>query len=101
MALQKSFEDRAGNSGNYWNIVSIHVVIPDDVMDVRYEVYKDKAAFNAGKAYMDNTSKSITISPIPPAMSGILTAIQTQAKTIRTTDQSEGAIPFFQGATDI
>lgn len=100
MALQKSHENDAGNSGDHWEIVSIHMDIKGNAMDVRLELFKDEAAYSSGKSSM-GISKNITISPLPSTMDGILNTIFAQMKSKLMSDQDLGAIPFFNGATTV
>lgn len=99
MALQKSLVNNQGHTGDYWDIVSIHMDILGDWMDVRLSLFKDEAAFTAGSDSME--SRNLTISPLPASMNGILTSIFAQIKTQVTSDQEEGDTPFFDGATDV
>jgi len=102
MALQKSFENEAGQTGDYWRVDDIHMERAGMKMDVRLGLYKSKADRDGGKRPM-NIAKNITFD-IPAGsttFSQLISGIYTQAKTAITSDQSEGDTPFFDGATDI
>jgi len=102
LALQKSFENDAGQTGNYWRIDDIHMERADMKMDVRLGLYKSKVDRDGGKRPM-NISKNITFD-IPAGattLSQLIGGIYTQAKTTITSDQQTGDTPFFDGATDI
>ena len=100
MALQKVQENRSGQIGDYWDIVSIHMDILGNAMDVRLELFENAAAKSAGKSSI-GISKNITISPIPKTVGTIMTNIFTKLKTNRTADQGVEEAPFFDGAVNV
>jgi len=101
MALQKLQESRSGQLGDYWDIVSIHMDILGDAMDVRLELYENATAKSEGKTSM-GISKNIVISPLPKSVRTILEGIFTKLKTEHTADQNEEEeTPFFSEATNV
>ena len=102
MALQKSFINEQGHSGDYWRVDDIHMERAGMKMDVRLGLYKSKVDRDGGKRPM-NIVKNIVFD-IPAGsttLNQIISGIYTQAKTTITSDQSAGDTPFFEGATDV
>jgi len=97
MALQKSFENSAGFTGDYWRIEDVHMERRNMQMDVRFGLFKSASDRTAGKSEM-GISKNITM---PIQLANLINYIYTEAKLRTTSDQASTDTPFFQGATDI
>ena len=52
IALQKNFESPDGFTGNYWKLGLIPIIFGSEIVSVQVELYKDAAAYAAGKGAM-------------------------------------------------
>jgi hypothetical protein len=52
MALELSYEDKAGNVGNYWKIEEVHVNAKEDTSSITVALFKDAATSAAEKDSM-------------------------------------------------
>lgn len=52
MALQLTYENEMGLTGNYWRIAEVSIDFVNQVARIRIDLYKDAAAYSAGKAAM-------------------------------------------------
>ena len=99
MALQKSFENDAGNSGDYWRIDQIILERMGKKMECRLNLYRSKTDRDGGKRRMDE--QRVLNLDIPSGLAQFISGIYTDAKITPTSDQADTDTPFFQGATDI
>lgn len=102
MALQKSFENSSGNTGDFWRIDSLTLERVGRTMEVRINLYKSKTLRDGGKRRMDE--QKVLNLPIPSGsttLSQLIAGIYSDAKVTPTSDQAPIDTPFFQGATDI
>ena len=99
MSLKKLIEHNTGNSGEHWAIAAIDINISRDSMRVRYELFKNKDAYESGKKSMGMT-KTLTIAPLFKSVAEMLSLIDTQSKVQITDDQRSVDQPFFKGASD-
>lgn len=102
MALQKSFETPTGNSGDFWRIDQITLERTGRKMECRLNLYKSKVDRDGGKRRMDEQRVlNLDIPGLSTTLAQLISGIYSAAKTNPTSDQPPGAIPFFNGATDI
>jgi hypothetical protein len=102
MALQKSFENSQGHTGDYWRVDQITMERQGMKLEARLNLYKSKADRNGGKRRMNEQQTLVfDIPPVGTTLSQLIAGIYSQAKTTPTTDQSPGDTPFFEGATDV
>ncbi len=98
MALQKSFTNLSGNTGDFWRVDAINMSRQDMKMECRLNLYKSKADRNGGKRRMDE--QKILNLDIPSGLAQLISGIYSDAKTTITSDQQIGDTPFFDGAID-
>lgn len=59
MALQKEIQSKFGVVGNYLRITQIDIKAASNILDIRVDVYKDKAARDAKKAPLEQKFASV------------------------------------------
>ena len=102
MALQKSFENSQGHTGDYWRVDAINMERSGMKLEARLNLYRSMADRNGGKRRMD--TQKVIVFDIPAGSTSInqlVGGIYTQAKTTPTSDQSPDEVPFFSDAVDI
>lgn len=102
MALQKSFENASGNTGDFWRVDAISMERSGMKMECRLNLYKSKFARDGGKQRMDE--QKVLNLPIPAGsttLAQLISGIYSDAKITITSDQAPGDTPFFEGAIDI
>lgn len=98
MALTKFHENTAGNSGDHWELTHIRYDVLNDSVEIRIDLFKDKAAKDAGKTSM-GVIKKVTIKPAPVNMSATMAALLESVKTTKSQDQAlNEETPFFSNA---
>ena len=103
MALQKAYEDKSGNIGDYWRVDSIQLERDGMMLEARLNLYKSKADRAGGKKRMRHQIQ-VTM-PIPagnPTLGALIAAIYEYLKTNKHSQQNlEDVDPYFADSVDI
>lgn len=86
--LTKSMELRNGAQGDYWIPTNIHIHCPSQKMEVRFELFYNKSAYEAGKNSIGPV-KNIVID-IPDGVHGEIEAL---IPTVQAQDESPNNLP--------
>lgn len=89
MALQLTQEHSSGVSGNYWHVTHLSLNRETDCLEVRIALYKDAAAYAAGKTELCFLNRAFT--SITPATEDLIAFAYTKLKLL----------PEFVGAVDV